>query len=48
MVSAEEAGTSPFSSQELIAACIELLTAGHETTVNGIAKGIIGLLGQSD
>lgn len=46
MVTAEEAGVMPFSHDELIAIAIELLIAGHETTVNALAKGTIGLLTQ--
>jgi cytochrome P450 len=47
MVTAQKEGVSPFSSKELIAVCVELLIAGHETTVSGIANGVIGLLQQS-
>ena len=34
------------SDQEVLATCVHLLTAGHETTINLISKGILALLRQ--
>jgi cytochrome P450 len=48
MTEAEEQGLLPFSHEELLAIAIELVLAGHETTVNALSKGILGLLTQRD
>ncbi|MEH2294098.1 cytochrome P450 [Nostoc sp.] len=36
------------SDEEILATCIHLLTAGHETTINLISKGIMALLQNQD
>jgi cytochrome P450 len=43
LVRAEEHGAR-LSDPEIIATCVHLMTAGHETTTNLISKGILGLL----
>lgn len=48
MVEAEEAGMLPFSHEELLAIAVELVLAGHETTVMALSKGTLGLLSQRD
>jgi cytochrome P450 len=43
LVQAEEAGDR-LSQEELLATCVTLLVAGHETTTNLIANGLLALL----
>lgn len=43
LLAAEEAGTG-FSEDELVASCILLLFAGHETTTNLVGNGMLALL----
>ncbi len=43
LIAAEEAGDT-LSEEELLATCILLLIAGHETTVNLIGNGVLALL----
>jgi cytochrome P450 len=38
----------PLSDGEIVATCIHLLTAGHETTTNLISKSVLALLGRPD
>ena len=45
LVKARDEGNK-LSDEEVLATCIHLLTAGHETTINLITKGILALLGQ--
>ena len=47
LIAAEEAGDR-LSEQELVATCILLLLAGHETTVNLIGNGTLALLRHPD
>ena len=47
LIAAEEAGDK-LSEQELMATCILLLVAGHETTVNLIGNGTLALLRHPD
>jgi pimeloyl-[acyl-carrier protein] synthase len=47
LIAAEEAGDK-LSEQELLATCILLLVAGHETTVNLIGNGTLALLRHPD
>ena len=47
LISAEEAGDK-LSEEELLATCILLLVAGHETTVNLIGNGTLALLRHPD
>ena len=47
LVEAEEAGDK-LSENELLSTCILLLVAGHETTVNLIANGVLALLRHPD
>jgi cytochrome P450 len=47
LIAAEEAGDR-LSEQELVATCILLLIAGHETTVNLIGNGTLALLRHPD
>jgi cytochrome P450 len=47
LIAAEEAGDK-LSEQELLATCILLLIAGHETTVNLIGNGTLALLRHPD
>ena len=47
LIAAEEAGDK-LSEQELLATCILLLIAGHETTVNLIGNGVLALLRNPD
>ncbi|HET7342632.1 MAG TPA: cytochrome P450 [Methylomirabilota bacterium] len=47
LIAAEEAGDR-LSEQELLATCILLLIAGHETTVNLIGNGMLALLRHPD
>lgn len=45
LVKARDEGNK-LSDEEVLATCIHLLTAGHETTINLITKGILALLNQ--
>lgn len=45
LVKARDEGNK-LSDEEVLATCIHLLTAGHETTINLISKGILALLHQ--
>ena len=47
LIAAEEAGDK-LNEEELIATCILLLIAGHETTVNLIGNGVLALLRHPD
>lgn len=47
LIKAQEEGER-LSEQEVLSMCIHLLTAGHETTVNLIGKGMLALLRNSD
>src|SRR6185503_13970074 len=47
LIAAEEAGDK-LSEEELLATCILLLVAGHETTVNLIGNGTLALLRHPD
>jgi pimeloyl-[acyl-carrier protein] synthase len=47
LIAAEEAGDK-LSEHELLATCILLLVAGHETTVNLIGNGVLALLRHPD
>lgn len=47
MLAAKEAGTG-LSEDELVASCILLLFAGHETTTNLVGNGMLALLRQPD
>jgi cytochrome P450 StaP len=38
----------PLSAEEIVATCIHLLTAGHETTTNVISKSVLALLAHPD
>lgn len=48
MLAAEEPGRPRLSDDELVAMCILLLVAGHETTVNLIGNGVVALLQHPD
>ena len=43
LIKAQEEGDK-LSDEEVLATCIHLLTAGHETTINLITKGVLALL----
>jgi cytochrome P450 len=45
---AEDSSGEPFSERELLHNCIFLLNAGHETTTNLIANGLVTLLPRTD
>lgn len=45
LVKAQDEGNK-LSDEEVLATCIHLLTAGHETTINLITKGVLALLRQ--
>jgi cytochrome P450 len=47
LIAAEEAGDK-LSEEELLATCILILIAGHETTVNLIGNGVLALLRHPD
>jgi pimeloyl-[acyl-carrier protein] synthase len=47
LIAAEEAGDK-LSEEELVATCILILIAGHETTVNLIGNGVLALLRHPD
>ncbi len=47
LVQAQDEGNK-LSEEEVLATCIHLLTAGHETTINLIAKGTLALLYNPD
>jgi cytochrome P450 len=47
LVKAQDEGDK-LSDEEVLATCIHLLTAGHETTINLIAKGTLALLRNPD
>src|SRR5437762_5973694 len=47
LIAAEEAGDK-LNEEELLATCILILTAGHETTVNLIGNGVLALLRHPD
>ncbi|MBW4491192.1 MAG: cytochrome P450 [Trichocoleus desertorum ATA4-8-CV12] len=47
LVKAQDEGNK-LSDEEVLATCIHLLTAGHETTINLIAKGVLALLCNPD
>ncbi|MBD2434540.1 MULTISPECIES: cytochrome P450 [Fischerella] len=47
LVKAQDEGNK-LNDEEILATCIHLLTAGHETTINLIAKGMLALLRNPD
>ncbi len=45
---AQARDAAPLSDTEIIATCVHLLTAGHETTTNLLAKSVLALLANPD
>ncbi|WP_433559771.1 cytochrome P450 [Pseudonocardia xinjiangensis] len=45
---AQACEVAPLSDTEIIATCVHLLTAGHETTTNLLAKSVLALLANPD
>src|SRR5207253_1141096 len=48
MIAAADDDGQRMNEWDMLAICTELAVAGHETTTNAVAKGIIGLMDQRD